>query len=1079
MWMYSRLVNTQNESTWVTTGVVVALSWTIFAVQDRVQAATTSASVTTDTVQNDQQANQLQQSEVTLKATESQAPASATNTSQTSSANLAANSTASHSAVGSTVSATTASSVSAGATSVTAGASLATSATSAVATSSTVTSSAAAATSESPQSQTSVATATTADVSEATSESTTKATVASVTSTQPATRATAASVKPTAATTTADDDATVVTMADANLLAGVKSSLGLAADASLTMGDIRHTQKTSITIRQTSAANPEITSLTGLEALAELPTSVKLSLELKIQAENGFDLAPLENINFNILSLYTRYFSKVDLTPLTKIATANLQSVTLAASTTDIYANYHQNFDGMTNTQLAQISSWVTDFLNNGYQYTNPSVFREVNLSGNCLTDFSVLGGINQSANVWVFAAAQTYRSPNLINVVTGQPLVFKATEQIGLDGETLYHQNTQSNSVPRNGSEWNPITYLGDGEYQIDAPVQTDDYLSYGQWGYLHQADAAGTYYFRIPYGQGLLLITDAMIYRQANWQDNPSIQVNYLDATTGEVIKNPETLGVNQKLGDTVDLTQYTALTGYDYVKTDADNLVRTYTADPQTINLYFSPVAKQAAGDVKVQYVDEAGNVLATDTATYPAGQWVDEAYTTTARTIDGYTFKEIDSHGLAANGTLTQAGGTVIYIYQKDAVIPVADGQVTIVYVDSTTGKTLTEQTITGAQGSTSEYQTDAMIQHYFNLGYELIEDGFPSAGIVFDDQAPTYTVRLGHQIVDITETKTVTRTIHYVYADGTSAAADKVQQLLFTRTGQRDLVDWTTSWAAWQAEQTSFAAQTSPVIAGYQADQLTVPLMSGVTADQDDSQVTVTYQAITDPSTPDPDPEPTPDPDPDPEPTPDPDPEPTPDPDPEPTPDPDPEPTPDPNPEPTPDPDPEPTPDPDPEPTPDPNPEPTPDPDPEPTPDPDPEPTPDPDPEPTPDPDPEPTPDPEPKPDPAPTPAPTPDPIPVPALDSKSDAGSNADTVNTVLKPESVLAMPLTANTVQVVTNERQTELTPTQPAMIRPMKTQSATSLPQTNETPTGWWAMLGGLLLTLLGFSGYWYRKH
>ena len=838
---------------WLTAGVAtMAISWTFLTVPHNAQAATEPAASDAGTTQTDQQAGQLQQPAVTLNAdgtkstedaassseasntTESQAPASEASASETSATSAASTASAAPSEAGSVASEAT--SESAPADSVT----------------------------EKPA----VASSAVTDVKK-----------------MKAAAPTARSVAPKAKAVKAEvSDTDIVTISDTNLLAAVKKGLGLAADADLTIGDIRQTTKTSLSV---TVSDVDVTTLAGLEALRYLPekTVIKLSLNIKaatVNAQNqvvgtDFDLKPLQNLHFNTLSLYTNYFNQVDLTPLNNISTTDLQYVDLQSNDPD-YEYYHKNFNGMTNAQLAQIAAWLTDFLNNGYHGGNGGGFKQVGLAGNCLTDFSVFSGVNPNAYVRIFAANQTYKSDVAMNIVAGQPITFEATDQIGINGEYLQHKNTKSYSLPpvsttvtnADGSTstkktWDSVTDLGDGKYQIDAPIQTEDYFSYGQWGYL--AHPVGPdYYFDVNYGDGynsLELLTDAMIYRPANWQENPSIQVNYIDSTTGNVIKAPEKLGADQKVGATVDLTPYTKLAGYDYVKTDADALELTYTADPQTVNLYFTPATTQeAAGEVTVHYVDTDGTVLATDTATYPNGQWVGERYTTTEKVIAGYTFKQMDNSGLAANGTLTKAGGTVTYVYQKETVAPSEDGKITIVYVDDTTGKTLTSDTITGAQGSTSDYQTKAMIQHYVDLGYVLVSDDFPSAGVDFDDQAPTYTVHLKHQVVTVTDSRTVTQTIHYVYADGTTAAADNVQQLRFNRSGQRDLVTWATTWGDWQSDQNGFAAQASPMIAGYQADQTTVAAVDGVTADSADLVTTVTYTAVTDPSTPDPD---TPDP----------------------------------------------------------------------------------------------------------------------------------------------------------------------------------------------------------------------
>ena len=92
--------------------------------------------------------------------------------------------------------------------------------------------------------------------------------------------------------------------------------------------------------------------------------------------------------------------------------------------------------------------------------------------------------------------------------------------------------------------------------------------------------------------------------------------------------------------------------------------------------------------------------------------------------------------------------------------------------------------------------------------------------------------------------NVTEDKTVTRTINYIYADGTQAVAPNVATKTFTRTGVKDTVTGEITWNAWSQSQ-EFGAVTSPVLKGYTADKAEVAAQS-VTADSANIEVTVTY-----------------------------------------------------------------------------------------------------------------------------------------------------------------------------------------------------------------------------------------
>ncbi|EAK9421190.1 LPXTG cell wall anchor domain-containing protein [Listeria monocytogenes] len=108
----------------------------------------------------------------------------------------------------------------------------------------------------------------------------------------------------------------------------------------------------------------------------------------------------------------------------------------------------------------------------------------------------------------------------------------------------------------------------------------------------------------------------------------------------------------------------------------------------------------------GDVTVQYKDTTGAVLADSTTLFGN---VGENYTTTAKTIDGYSLTTTPAN---ANGTFSTNPQTVTYTYTKD---PIAQ-PVTVNYID-TDGKTIAPtETLSGNIGE--NYTTTAKtIQGY--------------------------------------------------------------------------------------------------------------------------------------------------------------------------------------------------------------------------------------------------------------------------------------------------------------------------------------------------------------------------
>ncbi|KIU20262.1 mucin-binding protein [Weissella cibaria] len=197
--------------------------------------------------------------------------------------------------------------------------------------------------------------------------------------------------------------------------------------------------------------------------------------------------------------------------------------------------------------------------------------------------------------------------------------------------------------------------------------------------------------------------------------------------------------------------------------------------------------------------------------------------------------------------------------------------------TITYIDKTTGKQLAMDTITGHSDETSTYTTADKIAAYEAAGYVLVSDGYPGANFAFDreddyDQAyevilehaviiidpndpktpsspiftpggpvdpddptsPTYPVNpsdtptptypAGVETADLNES--VTQTITYTYADGTTAADDATDTVTFSRTATVDAVTGKVTYGDWIASNgdTTFDAVTSPVISGYVADK---------------------------------------------------------------------------------------------------------------------------------------------------------------------------------------------------------------------------------------------------------------
>ena len=181
---------------------------------------------------------------------------------------------------------------------------------------------------------------------------------------------------------------------------------------------------------------------------------------------------------------------------------------------------------------------------------------------------------------------------------------------------------------------------------------------------------------------------------------------------------------------------------------------------------------------------------------------------------------------------------------------NVTIPYILGEkIVVTYIDDTTGKTLETKYLSGDSNTDANYSTKNTVNKYVAQNYILVSDPTYQKALSFDnDEFPNnqnYEVYFKHKLEPISNKKTVTETIHYIYEDGSQAAKDATSQLTFTETGTRDLVTRTPD-TKWSDPQT-FVAVTSPVISGYTPDQLKVNAIK-VDHNSKDIEKTVIYKA---------------------------------------------------------------------------------------------------------------------------------------------------------------------------------------------------------------------------------------
>ena len=180
--------------------------------------------------------------------------------------------------------------------------------------------------------------------------------------------------------------------------------------------------------------------------------------------------------------------------------------------------------------------------------------------------------------------------------------------------------------------------------------------------------------------------------------------------------------------------------------------------------------------------------------------------------------------------------------------------------------------------------TKEADVKAKIKELENKGYELVSNTYPEGG-KFDTDKDTdqeFKVTLKQKEVTVTPdqpktpgtpvdpnnpdgpkypagleekdlNKTVTRTITYVYEDGTPVLNEDgtpktvTQEAKFTREAKVNLVTGEVTYGNWTPEQ-DLAEVKSPVVKGYLADKASVPVVT-VTGDSKDTTEVVTYKPI--------------------------------------------------------------------------------------------------------------------------------------------------------------------------------------------------------------------------------------
>ena len=218
-------------------------------------------------------------------------------------------------------------------------------------------------------------------------------------------------------------------------------------------------------------------------------------------------------------------------------------------------------------------------------------------------------------------------------------------------------------------------------------------------------------------------------------------------------------------------------------------------------------------------------------------------------TSSKTFDAVTSPEIKGYRAdqseISSQTVTQDSNniekTVKYFSQSQ--------RMTINYIDDdAAGKVLQFVVKTGLSGETADYTTANEISVLTGQHYVLVSDDTKGQKPVYDDDVDrdqVFNVHVKHATHSISDSRTVTETVHYQAADGSQVPSDHVATANFSRTGTRDEVTGTDHWNAWNVASYDFDAVPTPVKTGYTPDVHTVPAET-VTPGSSNIRKVVTY-----------------------------------------------------------------------------------------------------------------------------------------------------------------------------------------------------------------------------------------
>ncbi|MDY4079597.1 MAG: type I pullulanase, partial [Clostridium sp.] len=187
-------------------------------------------------------------------------------------------------------------------------------------------------------------------------------------------------------------------------------------------------------------------------------------------------------------------------------------------------------------------------------------------------------------------------------------------------------------------------------------------------------------------------------------NGPSEGTVIVKYVDEAGNEIATSTSQKGT---VGTSYTTTAKT-ISNYDLI-TIPNNATGKFTASTITVTYVYAEVGFDEA-IVKVKYVDEAGNEIASSTT--KCG-FIGDSYTTTPKTISGYELVSTPSN---ASGKFTKEEITVTYKYKKSQEVE-NPGYVKVKYVDVDTNEEIADSITLKGEVGTSYSTTQKTISGY--------------------------------------------------------------------------------------------------------------------------------------------------------------------------------------------------------------------------------------------------------------------------------------------------------------------------------------------------------------------------